>query len=336
MQRILTRSLLIWCVAVAAEEAAPKKAKQAEKRRPSTLAPVVNYLEVWTHIHAKDAGVPKILLLLDGDDASIEVPSWFSTAAMRYKEGRKKKAAFVAVNGGGEAQKAAARFGMTASIPAGGALFACMVGESEGGGYAVKFDGSLGDGGAAGERTRAVREFVDDVLGGVAESARLPLPAFPEPSRPRKAAPVTLEELDHESLQLKCYGVQAKPLCVLAILNAPANGGCPTGFAQLARRFANDPVGFGCVGAARQHEFLTGFGLDASTLPAMVAVKAGKRPRYVPYSGASLDDVGAMGAFVDSILGGGATFKRVTELPTLEPPYLLDGADGDEGTKEEL
>ena len=38
----------------------------------------------------------------------------------------------------------------------------------------------------------------------------------------------------------------------------------------------------------------------------------------------------AMGSFVDRILGGDMTFKRIKELPELIPPYLMD-ADDDGG-----
>ena len=34
---------------------------------------------------------------------------------------------------------------------------------------------------------------------------------------------------------------------------------------------------------------------------------------------------GAMSSFVDSVIGGGATFKKLADgLPDLEPPYLLE------------
>ena len=109
--------------------------------------------------------------------------------------------------------------------------------------------------------------------------------------------------------------------------------------AELARRFKNDQtLAFGCVGAARQDEFLKGLSLEATGLPALLAVKgAGKRPRAarMPPAAGGIDDVAPMAAFVDSVLGGGATFKRLSDgLPELEPPYLMDGEDG--GGEEEV
>ena len=56
--------------------------------------------------------------------------------------------------------------------------------------------------------------------------------------------------------------------------------------------------------------------------PALIAVKAGKRPRFARLDGALEPD--AMHGFVDTILGGGASFKRLEELPDLEAPYLLE------------
>jgi len=177
---------------------------------------------------------------------------------------------------------------------------------------------------------RALKAFVDSVLSGdVEEGQRLPLPAFPEPTRPRKAAAVSLEEYTHATLPLKCYATGA-PLCVFALLPFKAGGGCPPPVALLARRHANDPVSFGCVGARMQDAFLEAFGLDESALPTLVALKAaGKRPRFARHDGPL--EAGAMGAFVDTILGGGASFQRLRlgsggELPELEPPYLLDRA----------
>jgi len=293
-------------------------AKEAPKK-PSTLAPLVPYLKVWEHIHSKDQGAPKMLLLLDDEDAA-EAPSWFSTVAMKYKEGRKKSVAFVAVKGGKDAKNAATRFGLL-EVPAGGALFACVP-SADGSGYSQMFDGSLESGGA-GSRARAVKAFVDGVLEGVPEEERAALPAFPEPTRPRKAAAVTLDEFTHETLPLRCYGVQAKPLCVFALLPAFAGEGCPASVTALAKRFANDPISFGCVGAAKQDAFLAAYGLDAAALPAMVAVKAGKRPRFAKLEGNALEEA-PMAGFVDNLLGGGATFKRLDELPDLEAPYLLD------------
>ena len=38
-------------------------------------------------------------------------------------------------------------------------------------------------------------------------------------------------------------------------------------------------------------------------------------------------EVGGLRSFVERILGGDMSFKRLAELPELEPPYLLDAED---------
>ena len=100
---------------------------------------------------------------------------------------------------------------------------------------------------------------------------------------------------------------------------------------QLARKFRNDKsVGFGCVGAARQHDFLRAYGLTAAELPALVAVKGGKRPRAatMPRAGGAALEASAMSAFVESVIDGRTTFSRLADgLPELEAPYLLDADD---------
>ena len=312
----LVRFMLVVLCAQALDAAAADEQKTApdKPKRPSTLAPVIPYLDIWQHVHSKDTGVPKLLLLLD-DAEGDEAPSWYSTAAMHYKDGRSKKAAFIVVKAGKDARMAATRFGLS-QIPEGGALFACVP-SADGDGYSKQYEGPLSSGGG-GERTRAMRAFVDGLLAGIPSEEQKPLPTFPEPTRPRKAAPISLEEFTHESLPVRCYGVQAKPLCVLALLDASTASAGPPELSTLAKRHANDPVSFGWVGAKGDTDFLAAYGVEA--LPVMLAVKAGKRPRFAKLDGPLTLE--SMGGFMDTILGGGANFKRISELPDLEPPYL--------------
>jgi len=335
--RLLFLSLLVCGFAPGhADEDATNEGAQVEKKepkRPSTLAPVVKYLDMWAALHSKDVGIPKVLLLLDGEaDDAPTTPDWFSSAAMHFKKERKKSASFLVVPSGQDAQRAALRFGL-AVLPAGGALFACTIGND--GAYAQQYGGTL-SGMGGGEMTRAVRAFVQGVVSdGLSADERMSLPTFPEPKRPRKKADVSLEEFTHETLSLRCYGVQAKPLCVLAVVASAAGQGCPSAVAELAKRHANDPVSFGCVGAAKQTSFLAGYGLEGpSALPALLAIKGGKRPRFAKHEGGF--EVGPMGEFVDSILGGGAAFRKLAEMPELDAPYLLDDDDGEPAATEEV
>jgi len=303
----------------------PKK-KEDGPKKPSTLAPTVPYLEMWAFVYGKDATLPKVLYVPsaaeEGDDAKAakEPPSWLTTAAMGFKEGRSYSAKFAFVPPK-DALRVAQRFGLASdALPA---LLGCRVAEGGTGGTAhlLKAEEHRVGGGAA---VRAVKSFVKELVAeSVDAESALPLPSFPEPTRPRKQASASLEEFTHESLPISCYD-GPRPLCVLAIVNELAGTGCPESVAELARRFRNDKtIAFGCVGAAKQTEFLSGFGMSSSELPALVAVKGGRRPRAARMEGGL--DVAPMAAFVDGLLGGGGTFKRLSDgLPALEPPYLLD------------
>jgi hypothetical protein len=360
-------------------------------------------------VFASLGSLPKVLYVPsaaeEGDDAKAakEPPSWLTTAAMGFKEGRSYSAKFAFVPPK-DALRVAQRFGLASdALPA---LLGCRVAEGGTGGTAhlLKAEEHRVGGGAA---VRAVKSFVKELVAeSVDAESALPLPSFPEPTRPRKQASASLEEFTHESLpvrqrdaarspipsahrpsaphghtsrsrlacarrrvcvgQISCYD-GPRPLCVLAIVNELAGTGCPESVAevrtelservvrhtplcaptalacarasghvravcrvsclpraQLARRFRNDKtIAFGCVGAAKQTEFLSGFGMSSSELPALVAVKGGRRPRAARMEGGL--DVAPMAAFVDGLLGGGGTFKRLSDgLPALEPPYLLD------------
>ena len=96
------------------------------------------------------------------------------------------------------------------------------------------------------------------------------------------------------------------------------------------------PIQTACITPALQGRDVlgsaeTGSGKTAAfALPVLLAVKGGggKRPRVARMGsggeGAELL-LALMVAFVDGLLGGGATFERVAgELPELEPPYLLE------------
>ena len=88
----------------------------------------------------------------------------------------------------------------------------------------------------------------------------------PEPTRPRKQASASLDEFTHETIGLKCFNGN-RPVCVLAVLPQKAGLGCPSQLGELARRFRNDQTfAFGCVGAARQDDFLRGLGLELAVI----------------------------------------------------------------------
>jgi len=307
-------------------------ATAVDRPKGSTLAPSIKYTGTHAFLHSYDS-LPKVLLLVPSgekpekieeeegvNEESVkkegtkksEPPGWFTSVAVKFKDGRKKTASFAWLEGE-EARKVAARFGLS-ELPTVGAVIACKVDGQASGQFAV-YEGTLSEG--AGKAVREVHAFVQSAIGDEMEGK--PLPAFPPPDVPRKTASISNIELTHDNLPTHCFG-GSKSLCVIALLPKGADS-CPEPFADLARRHRNDPIQFAWLPAARQPEFVAGFGLEPSALPQLVAVRTGKRSRYATHAGL---EPTAIGGFIDNILGGGATFKKLSELPELTPPYLLE------------
>ena len=98
---------------------------------------------------------PKVLLLLDGKEA--ELPDWYTSVAMSFKEGKKKSVSFAVVKEDGE--KAALRFGVQKdeAVPKAGILIVAVV-DGKGAGRYARFTGSeLRAGGGAAVRAVKVR-----------------------------------------------------------------------------------------------------------------------------------------------------------------------------------
>ena len=311
---------LIASLVHAAEKTAEPEGPDApkEKPKPSSLAPTVTYQKLHTFLHAHDS-TPKLLLLQSAiDDSAGAPPGWYTSAAMSFKEGKKKTASF-AVMSGKDSDLAARRFGID-ELPRSGALYVCVV-DGSGGGYAVRYvseEAPIASGGGA--LVRAVKALVKDALGGdLPEDERVALPAFPAPDVPRKQASVSLVELTYDNLPTHCFG-GSKAVCVIALTKGKE---CPSAFESLARRHRNDNVQFAWLPSApKQAEFVKAFvegGLEGDRV---VAVKAGKRMRFALLEGEPT--VEAAGAFVDRILGGDMQFSKLSSPPELEPHYLLD------------
>lgn len=312
---------VLMAMAGAKGEGADEKAEAPKK--PSKLAPAVGYLDMHNFLHGDKA--PKIILLPADTEQMSEAPSWFSSAAMAFKDGKVKSVSFGYVTTKDSA-KAAMRFGIAAEdLPV---FIGCNV---ESGRAWIHKQGAaaIGKGTPALKMAKAFATLLRN--GKLAEDAEggLALPSFPEPTRPRKKADASIEEFTHETLPLKCYANAARPLCVLAVFDQDAGAGCGELMPKLAHKFRNDKtLGFGCVGARKQTDFLAGLGLGASDLPALLALKGGggKRPRTAAFEGAFGTELAPLAEFVDQVIGGGASFKKVAggSLPDLEPPYLLE------------
>jgi len=293
----------------------------------SKIAPTLSYAgkdSIHSFLYGYDS-LPKVLLLLekpegptaDGPkvDKPSEPPSWFTSVAVAFKDGRKKTASFAMVEGD-DARKVAARLGIQGELPSSGLLIGCMLDGKSSGSFSI-FDGYLGDG--KGKVVREVRAFVQMLVDGTMERGSI-LPSFPPPDVPRKTNAISLLELTYETLPTHCFG-GAKSLCVIALL-PERDVQCPEEMKSLASRHRNDPVQFTWLKTKGQEEFMSAFGVESSQLPVLVVVRSGKRSRFALSEGGL--DVPTNAEFIDNILGGGGSFKRITELPELTPPYLME------------
>jgi hypothetical protein len=301
------------------------KPKESKTKESSKLAPTVGYTGLHSFLHGGVGSpdkLPKVLLLLGSADA--DTPEWYTSAAMSFKEGKKKSVSFAVIKADGE--KTAHRFGFAKEdeLPRAGLLVVCLVDGSGSGTYA-RYKGSLVMGG--GTSVKAVKEFVKGVINEAGDEEQQPLPPFPPPDTPRKQASVSLLELSYDNLPTHCFG-GPKAICIIALL--PEGGAkCPGAVAELAKRHRNDPVQFAWLRAHKQEEFVQGFGLELAQLPQLVAVKVGKRSRFALLEGDM--EAKPMGGFVDRILGGDMSFKALKPLPELEPPYLQGMSEEEDG-----
>lgn len=326
--RTTTTLALVLAAAAAADEAAPAAAK--EEKVPSKLAPTVRYLDLWTFLHGTDPKLPKVLYLPNvgqetGEDH--ETPSWVSTAALAFKEGRVKSVSFAAL-APTDASRTASRLGVSL-LPS----LVAIDPDGVNGGRAWPYAGPALHVSGTGTILRAVKEWVAKLRDGkLVDDESYPLPAFPEPFRPRKQAALSIAELTHETLSHGCY--EGGRLCFLALLDEYEGAGCPHSVKELASRYRNDPVRFGCVGARRQDEFLAAW--HVTELPAFLALK-GSAPRKRFARMEDKFEPGFMTYFVEGILTGAGVklgpYKG--DLPELEAPYLLN-KDEEPEQKEEV
>lgn len=285
---------------------------------------------IYAFLHAYDS-LPKVLLLRQeaapqqepenegkrsGKPKIDEGPSWFTSVALRFKDGHKKSASF-AYMAGDDAKKAAVRFGLQ-ELPPSGIVIGCAVDGKGSGSFAV-FD-RLSE-----ERMRQavsdMRQFVQSLVDGKLEG-RL-LPDFPVVDVPPRG--VSLVELTEESMHTNCFG-GAKSLCVIALLPF-GSASCPAAFRTLAAAHKKDAVQFAWLQTALQTEFLAEFGVESAQLPLLLAVRTGRRKGFTlseSERGLSSD---AMAAFMEKILSGSATFKKLSELPKLAKPEFVEAED---------
>ena len=291
------------------------------------LAPRLAYADVYNLLHL-DATTPRAILVTRGDE---RVPSWFTSVAVKYKEGKKRHVTFHHArveSDPGVARNFKLRDGDLPAI-----VFARADGK-EGGHYASLVASALGE--KAGERIKTTKAFVDAWRANAADApGASPMPSFPQPRKPRKVADARLAPLSEDNVDVACFGAY-KGTCVIAVVDAPAGDEFAehAALVELSKKYRNDPFSFVWIDAAAQRSFARAFGLRKGDVPALVAVKTGKRNRFAARVGAV--DVAGASAFLDKILGGDQQFKPIATLPEYEPEYLRGDADAEEEEEEDL
>lgn len=273
------------------------------------LVKALTYLETYSFLHS---GTPSVLLLTAAEDGkkaakAATAPSWLSSLAVKYKDGKKFKVHFGFADGGKEAA-IAQRFGV-ATLPA---LIVSVPPADGADGY--YFQHKIPTNAAA--AVKELKSFIDDATTGLGDAKlRTPLPAFPQPDVPRKQAAVSFAQLTEENAHSACLG-GAKGACVLALVNAPGGELAPATHAALeavAKKYRNDPLTFAWLHASAQPEFCAALGVAstaAADLPRLLVLKLGKRARAALMPQSDLT-AAAVESFVDKVLGGDVQFAAV-------------------------
>uniref|UniRef100_A0A061R584 Protein disulfide-isomerase A6 n=1 Tax=Tetraselmis sp. GSL018 TaxID=582737 RepID=A0A061R584_9CHLO len=282
----------------------------------SKLVTPLTYLDTYFFLHGDSA--PKAILLTEGER---KPPSWLASLAVKYKDGKERSVRFAHADVGAHPQ-IAKNFRLD-RFPA--LVIARITGtfkEAEG-----FFSAFTKLGGKGSDNIRAAKEAVDEIaLGDFDERSLAPLPAFPPPETPRRTAPTSFFRLDHDNADTVCFGGE-KPICVLAIVAGASGDDFPgkEELVALSRKYRNDPFSFVWLDGSAQTEFVSGFGLGADRLPAVVVVKHGRRTRFALHEGAFT--AAAVSELLDRTLGGDVAFKSLKPVPELVPPYLQDQED---------
>lgn len=257
-----------------------------------------------------------------------QAPDWYSGVAGEYINGKKKKADFGFVDGTSkDGQKIAKRFGITTKGKGGkakGALLAFHGVKKGDNSVYIQMAGKLKQVSAENFAKEVIGRSAKDVEKLTSEKKAKKTPSFPPPSVPRKKAPTSLSELTTAKIgERKCF--KQSKMCLLVLLpgegDADAEGDVETTLRALAKKYRNDPISFVWVrGQSEYNSQLRSHFDDSDSAEGakIMALKTGKRPRFVEMegSGASVEKKGVT-KFVDSVLGGGATFKRMEALPSL-------------------
>ena len=299
------------------------KESQGPGLASSKLVTPLKYLETYFFLHQDNT--PKVILLTKGEP---KAPSWISSLAVKYKDGKLRSVKFAHADIESEPQIAKNfKIEPTAKFPL--LILARITGTwKEGRGFFSTFDELEGLKGS--EALKAGKEAVDEVaLGEDFDVEQLTaLPAFPPPESPKKLAPTSFHMLTADNSDTHCFG-GSKAICVLALVKPEAKGSEDfpekEALVGLSKKYRNDPFSFAWADVTNQAEFVAGFGLDAEAVPALLVVKHGKRNRFAVHEGPM--DAKAVSDLLDRTLGGDVTFKPLKPVPELVPDYLQDVED---------
>ena len=239
----------------------------------SSLVRSLGYLDVYTFLGEK---IPSVIHV----SGSKSPPSWLASLAVKFKEGKVKKAQFAHVHA--DAHPGVGRnFGVASALPA--LLLVVPLSADEPEGYFVAYDGpsaALEKGAAA---VKEVKDFISRVLDGGEGGSRkgaAPLPSFPPPDVPRKVADISFAQLSADNLDSACLDSR-KSVCAIALVAAAGDE-----FPQkaelegLAKRFRNDPISFVFYDPSANADFAAAFGLSVGQADSLPKVRpCGPSPR---------------------------------------------------------
>jgi hypothetical protein len=247
---------------------------------------------------------PASVLLLGKE----EPPGWYSALAGDFTE---KKLTFGFVPGTTDGNKIKARFNIKKGK--GGLFFFSKKLETF-----VQLKGGI--------KAEAAKKFVASAFKAAKKKEKFEqvgkagkTPRFPPPEVPRKKNPTSLTQLTKKNQKSKCWELKGKKnICMLILLAADASyGDYEASLKKMSKKYRNDPVSFVWVsddeGGANIRETL---GIEEATTHA-VCFKTGKRNRYAIAEMASGKSSKVAMNFVDNVLGGGANFKVIKNLPAL-------------------
>uniref|UniRef100_A0A7S0RA54 protein disulfide-isomerase n=1 Tax=Pyramimonas obovata TaxID=1411642 RepID=A0A7S0RA54_9CHLO len=297
-----------------------KQVGQGDGPTMSKLVLPLKYLETYSFLYLVDQ-LPKVMLITKGEKRA---PSWFSTLAVKFKDGKTKKASFAYADAGVQEQALISeRFKIDFDKSPRGMLLAAKT-SPDGQGWYVSMK-QVDE--KSSVNLKLAQELINQVINdSVGEGDRIPLPAFPQPDKPRKVADTAYYQLTEDNLDTHCLANRKKSICIIALVAAAADEYQEQEvMIELSKKYRNDPIAFTFVNAADQAEFLASFGVTWEGTPRIVAVKSGKKKRFSVMDG-SLDKL-AITQFIDRILGGDAAFKPLKTNPELIPAYLQNMKD---------